>query len=114
MKKIALDALSRELLGDARASTSGRAARTLYGGHDQRLRQTVVALTGGSSLAEHRSPGEASLQVLSGSVVLTRGTASWQLQRGDYLPLPPDDHAVHAGEDSVLLFTTSMPRGTDA
>lgn len=114
MKKIALEALIRELLEDARAASSGRASRTLYGGHDQRLRQTLIALAAGSGLAEHRSPGEASLQVLTGSILLTLDEASWQLRRGDYLPLPLEEHAVIAEDDSALLLTTSMPRAGDA
>ncbi|WP_308465021.1 cupin domain-containing protein [Rathayibacter soli] len=107
MKKTALAAAAREQLRAATDSTSGRAARTIYGGHDQRLRQTVIALTAGSTLAEHRSPGEASIQVIVGKVLLETATASWQLQAGDFLDLPADPHSVSATSDAAILLTVS-------
>lgn len=63
MDKISLTALAREQLAAAHRAASGRSARTVYGGHQHALRQTVVALTAGSSLSDHDSPGEATLQV---------------------------------------------------
>lgn len=107
MKKTALAAAAREQLRAAADSTSGRAARTIYGGHNQRLRQTVIALTAGSALAEYRSPNEASIQVIVGKIVLETAAASWQLQAGDFLELPPDPHSVSATSDSVFLLTVS-------
>lgn len=105
MKKIALAASAREQLRAATSSTSGRASRTIYGGHDQRLRQTVVALQAGSAMAEHNSPGESSILVIVGEVVLTSAQASWQLMAGDYLDLPAEPHGVQATTDASFLLT---------
>ena len=55
----------------------------MFGGHDHRLRQTLIALTAGQELAEHESPGEATLYVLAGAVRLTTATDSSQLSAGD-------------------------------
>ncbi|HWU46590.1 MAG TPA: cupin domain-containing protein [Humibacter sp.] len=107
MKKTALAAVTRELLRDAAGSTSGRAARTIHGGHGLMLRQTVIALSAGSAMAEHKSPGEASLQVLLGEIVLVTGDTRWQLMAGDFLELPPDPHSIEAVNDAVLLLTVS-------
>ena len=64
VQKSSLDALARELLAAATASSSGRAARTVHGGHEHVLRQTVIALAAGQTLAEHDNPGEATVHVL--------------------------------------------------
>ena len=47
MEKISLTALAREHLETARATTSGRSAHTVYGGHEHSLRQTLIATDGG-------------------------------------------------------------------
>jgi hypothetical protein len=52
------------------------------------LRQTVIAMIGGASLAEHESPGEASVHVLSGRVRLSTGQHSWDGRHGDLLTVP--------------------------
>jgi len=105
MRKSALAAVTRELLRDAATSTSGRAARTIHGGHGLLLRQTVIALTAGTVMAEHRSPAEASLQMLGGEILLIVGDTQWQLMTGDFLPLPPQVHSVRAVTDATLLLT---------
>ena len=68
MDGISLTMLAEEQLEAARSSSAGRAAHTIHGGHDHMLRQTLIALTGGAELAEHNSPGQATLQVLRGRV----------------------------------------------
>ena len=79
MQKSSLDALARELLTAACASSAGRAARTVYGGHEHVLRQTVIALAAEQVLAEHDNPGEATVHGLhgrsAGSAVRTPGRA---------------------------------------
>ena len=96
--------LCRELLERAKTG-AGRAAETVFGGHEQALRQTVIALAAGSELQEHDSPGEATLQVLAGRVRLTAGADSWEGRRGDFLLIPPMRHGLTADEDSVVLLT---------
>src|SRR5690606_39976960 len=61
-----LTALVAELLEDARGASSMRSGRTIHGGREHHLRQTVLALAAGGELADHESTGEATLQVLAG------------------------------------------------
>jgi quercetin dioxygenase-like cupin family protein len=104
---MSLDALAREQLDRAR-SGHGRSATTVFGGHEQRLRQTVMAMVGGTESGEHASPGEATLQVLHGRVRLTSGDDVWDARSGDLLLIPPTSHSVHAVEDAAVLLTVAM------
>ena len=109
MEKSSLTALARELLGAAKTKNSGRSARTVYGGHECVLRQTVVALTAGSSLDEHDNHGEATVQVLTGRIVLVSGDVRWEGSPGDHLVVPVARHSVDALEDSTFLLTVAKP-----
>jgi hypothetical protein len=86
-----LHALSDELLETARASSSGRAARTVFGQAHQTLHQTLIALLAGQGLAEHGNPGQATLH---GSL-------------GALLAVPERDHSLTAVQDTVLLLTVA-------
>jgi quercetin dioxygenase-like cupin family protein len=107
MEKTSLTALAREHLDRARAEHSGRSAHTVYGGHEHALRQTLIGLTAGTDLAEHVSPGEATLQVLHGRVRMSApgDGASWEGAAGDHLAIPRARHSLHAVEDSAVLLT---------
>jgi quercetin dioxygenase-like cupin family protein len=107
MEKFSLEAVAREQAKRAAAASSGRSAETVYGGHEHALRQTVLALTAGSSLDEHQSPGEATIQVLRGRVRLTAGQVAWEGRAGDLLVVPETRHALQALEDSAVLLTVS-------
>jgi quercetin dioxygenase-like cupin family protein len=107
MKKTSLTALARELLEDASRAPSGRSARTVYGGHEHVLRQTVIALEIGERLDEHENPGEATLQVLHGRVRLTSGGDAWDGSAGDLLIVPDARHALEAVEASTVLLTVA-------
>jgi quercetin dioxygenase-like cupin family protein len=111
MNKVSLTALAREHLETARAAKSGRSAHTVYGGHEHSLRQTLIALTAGSQLDEHESPGEATLQVLHGRVQLTDGGVHWDGSEGDHLVIPQSRHGLRADQDSVVLLTVSKAVG---
>jgi hypothetical protein len=50
MHELSLDAQAREHLECAAAGSAGRSAVTVYGGHEHNLRQTLLALTAGTSL----------------------------------------------------------------
>jgi quercetin dioxygenase-like cupin family protein len=105
MESISLTSLASEKLVEARQSHSGRAAHTIYGGHSHELRQTMVALLAGHEMSEHESPGESTLQVMKGHVRLTAGGDTWEGKAGDYVMLPPERHALHAVDDSVVMLT---------
>jgi len=108
MNTHSLTEVAEQLLAQAKESHSGRAAQTVYGGHDHALRQTVIALAAESGLAEHESPGEATLQVLSGRVRLTAGAEAWEGSAGDLLAIPPARHALAALEDAAVLLTVRV------
>lgn len=107
MEKFSLEAIAREQARRAAAAPAGRSAETVYGGHEHALRQTVVALTAGTSLAEHENPGEATVQVLRGRIQLKAGDALWEGRPGDLLVVPDARHSLHAVEDSAILLTVS-------
>jgi quercetin dioxygenase-like cupin family protein len=105
MDKVSLTALARQHLAAAHDAHSGRSAHTVYGGHQHTLRQTLIALTAGTSLDDHDSPGEATLQVLHGRVRLTSPETSWDGRPGDHLVIPLTRHGLHAVDDCVVLLT---------
>jgi quercetin dioxygenase-like cupin family protein len=105
MQKTSLEALGRELLERAATAGGGHTADTVVGGHELSLRQTLVAMVADSALAEHASPGEATLFVVQGRVRLSAGENSWEVRKGDLLVIPESRHDVVAVEDSVLLLT---------
>lgn len=84
----------------------GRSARTIYGGRERNLRQTLIALIADHSLPDHPSPGQATLQMLVGRAVLRTGTAQAQLEAGSWIEIPDEVHAVDALDNTVLLLTT--------
>jgi quercetin dioxygenase-like cupin family protein len=103
-----LSATAAELLDTAREhGSSGRAAHTLTGGADRMLRQTLIGLTAGAALDEHESPGAATLQVLSGRVVLRAGTDETELSAGMHVGIPDSRHSLAALEDSAILLTVA-------
>lgn len=110
MQKFSLEALGREHLERARTESSGRSAGTVNGGHEQLLRQTLVALTAGTTLGEHENPGEATVQVLTGRVRLSSGEDAWEGRRGDLIVIPSARHDLHALEDAVVLLTVAKHR----
>jgi quercetin dioxygenase-like cupin family protein len=105
VQKQSLTALLRHQLDLARGASSGRSAHTVYGGHEHMLRQTMIALRGGSNLDDHESPGEATVHVLHGRVTLVCGDVRWNGSPGDLLVVPDARHALEAVEDSVVLLT---------
>lgn len=107
---VSLHALAAELLEQAAGNHARRASRTIIGGRDRTMRQTLIALADGSELAEHESPGEATLFAVSGSVELRAGNDTWSLSEGDFVEIPPVRHSVHAAGPAVFLLT-AVPEG---
>ncbi|MGH3070151.1 MAG: cupin domain-containing protein [Trebonia sp.] len=107
MQKLSLDALARQLLGRAAGAAGGRAAQTVIGGHEKVLRQTLIAMVKDAALSEHANPGEASVHVLRGRVLLAAGSQSWEGRNGDLLIVPDSPHSLRALRDSVVLLTVA-------
>ena len=110
MLKFSLDAVAREQLEDAREASNGRSSRTVYGGHEHVLRQTVIALLAGQSLGEHSNTGESTVHVLRGRVRMHTDYDAWDARTGDMLLVPPAPHSLTAIEDAVVLLTVAKPR----
>jgi len=104
---MSLQALAREQQERAAAASSGRSARTVWGGHEHVLRQTLIALTANTAMSEHENPGEATLQVMIGRVRLDSDGNQWEGRKGDLLLIPPNRHSLVALEDAVVLLTVA-------
>jgi len=107
MQRTSLDALARQQLELASTAGGGHTARTVYGGHEKVLRQTVIGMVSGAALSEHESPGEATVLVLRGRVRLSTGDLAWEASRGDLIAVPDARHSLKALEDSAVLLTVA-------
>ncbi|WP_318210291.1 MULTISPECIES: cupin [unclassified Streptomyces] len=100
--KLDLTALADEHMAAARTAPHGRSAHLIM--HDGVLRQSVIALTAGTSLDEHNAPPAASLQVLRGRVNLTLAGRTEELPTGT-LRMLRERHGITALDDAVVLLT---------
>ena len=107
MQRFSVEALGHELLKRVAAAGGGHTADTVVGGREHVLRQTVIAMVKGATLAEHESPGEATVYVLSGRVRLSAGEVSWEGRTGDLLIVPEKRHSLEALEDSAVMLTVA-------
>jgi quercetin dioxygenase-like cupin family protein len=103
---IDLDGMVDELLGTATEQRAGRAARTLTPGTGSRLKQTLIALLSGRQLDDHVAPGQATIQVLRGSLTLEWEGHERRLEEGGWAEIPSEMHRVVAEGDSAALVTT--------
>lgn len=98
-----IDDKAKLLLEQALAADNGRQAKLLA--KDGPLRQTVIAMRAGETLAEHNSPPAASVFLLTGRVRIT-GQEDATIEEGELEILTHYRHSVEALEDSVFLLTT--------
>ena len=102
-----LTVIAHELMGEAGASdTAARAARTIVARHG--LRATLIALRNGHQLAQHDSPGAATLFVVEGDVLLRAASREWRLTANDVISVPPQRHSLLAKSDAVVLLTARL------
>ena len=99
---------SRALLGEARRSDAGRAARTLTPGAGVPLKQTLLALSAGASLQDHVAPGPATIQILIGVARLTSAGQTTLLSAGEWANIPDATHGLEAAEDVAALLTVAL------
>lgn len=107
MDKLSLVAVARNELEAARRASSGRSARTVLGGHERVLRQTVIAMCAGRTTDEYENPGEATIQVITGRIRLRSDGTVWDGTPGDLLVLPRARSSVEAVEDSAVILTVA-------
>ncbi len=114
-----LATLTEELGAAALKSPAHRSGRTLVAVGD--LRVTAIALAAGAELAEHESPGAATLQVLAGSCrLVTAGDpgpagdgaqeSSLDLGAGALAQIPPVRHSLTTEAGCVVLLTVGLDR----
>lgn len=75
---------------------------------DENCRYTLMTLTAGMYLAEHRSPRNATVHVIAGKGVLTLDGKDIALAPGVFIFMPATArHAIQAQENLAFLLTLS-------
>lgn len=98
-----------ERLKGETARSSGHNAKTLINYND--LRVVLMVLGTKARLAEHKSEGRISVQVLTGHIQFTAVERTFRLRPGGLLALDRGvPHDVEALEESALLLTIAWPR----
>lgn len=103
--------LGDEVLAQARELQTGRSARTLTPGAGARLKQTLLALTEGAQLQEHRAPGAATIQVLRGEVRMHTAETTLEVSAGQWALIPDETHDLRALSDATVLLTVASEAG---
>lgn len=110
MDTVHLQELAADSLEQAGATSSGRHSHTLVGGHGHALRQTLMALKADHGLADHESPGEATVQVITGHITISTASTVTHVRAGELCVVPGELHSVQSLEDSVMLLTVLVPQ----
>ncbi|KGN34210.1 cupin [Knoellia sinensis KCTC 19936] len=99
-------AVGEAMLVEAREAGRGRVTKAVVRQPGQNL--ILLALPAGGSLPDHEAPGPASLQCLSGEVVLSSEEGSTTLVAGTVCAIPQSTHAVTSQVDSLCLLSVSL------
>ncbi|MBW3659001.1 MAG: hypothetical protein KY457_10210 [Actinobacteria bacterium] len=100
---VSLRDLATRVIGEARSSDSGNAALTLTPTTSGAVKQTVIAVTAGSSIGPDHWNGPATVQVLSGRATVggdTVGEGEWTVVDGEAAEISADD-------DLAVLLTVA-------
>jgi quercetin dioxygenase-like cupin family protein len=88
--------------------STGQNAKTLV--KYDTLRVVLVALKAGKTLAEHRTEGRISIQVMSGHIEVKAAGRTFNLHAGGLLALDRNvAHDVRALQESAVLLTVAWP-----
>jgi hypothetical protein len=87
------------------SASSERGAHSCRG-HEQVLRQPVIAMAGGQELEEHNSPVRRPSRCCTDGCASSRGRRCGRLPRG-HADHPPARHRLLAFEDAVALLTVA-------
>ncbi|MCX5044058.1 LuxR family transcriptional regulator [Aldersonia sp. NBC_00410] len=111
MRKYSVTAIARHRLAHARSAPSGRSAETVYGGHEHRLRQTLIALTPGTRFGDVSIHGEATMYIVCGRVRLTCADSHVDAAAGDLVTITAAPRPrVEALVEPVLVLTVAKLR----
>lgn len=99
-----LEKRSLEMLKTARQSSNQRHVEQISP-RSGSLKQLLLAIVEGAGLSDHANPGQATIQVLSGTVTITTDGHTWQGMAGDYLVIPDMMHDLKAITDATALLT---------
>ena len=104
---VGLSEAADEILAKARELSAGRHSRTLTPGAGAGLSQTLLGLTAGVRLDDHRAPGPSTIQILRGTFVLSHDGTDTTLEAGDWATVPVTPHGLRAETDGVALLTVA-------
>lgn len=103
-----LEMLTTELRSSDGYVRNGQAARTIVRAAD--LRQVLIVLAAGRTIAEHHAAVTASLQVLTGQLSVELPEQRLDVTRAGLVVFAAGaPHGVHAQVDSVFLLTLGWP-----
>lgn len=72
----------------------------------ERLEVVRLVMATGKEIAEHKAPGEITVQCLEGKIAFTSLGKTTELSAGEMLYLPPQEpHSVRCIDDASLLLT---------
>lgn len=106
MVEMTLESVGADQMEVARQMSNGRASKTIHSGH--RLRQTLIAMTAGTTLAEHQSPGDATVLCLKGEVTFHMNDRSVTIPEGTLVDVPAQRHDLTANVDSMIILTVGI------